>query len=91
MNRRDLVKLGATQAAIVAVPGGMALQAAAKTTPSDHVQTVTLSNAQFELFVSATEKLQCSLHHRPTGTVLAEGTIDQVSTNDRVVEVYLGR
>jgi urea transport system ATP-binding protein len=25
------------------------------------------------------------------GTVLAEGTIDQVSTNDRVVEVYLGR
>jgi len=25
------------------------------------------------------------------GSVLAEGTIDQVSTNDRVVEVYLGR
>jgi urea transport system ATP-binding protein len=25
------------------------------------------------------------------GTVLAEGTIDQVSQNDRVVEVYLGR
>jgi urea transport system ATP-binding protein len=25
------------------------------------------------------------------GTVLAEGTIDQVSANDRVVEVYLGR
>jgi urea transport system ATP-binding protein len=25
------------------------------------------------------------------GAVLAEGTIDQVSTNDRVVEVYLGR
>ena len=25
------------------------------------------------------------------GTVLAEGTIDDVSTNDRVVEVYLGR
>jgi len=25
------------------------------------------------------------------GTVLAEGSIDQVSTNDRVVEVYLGR
>jgi urea transport system ATP-binding protein len=25
------------------------------------------------------------------GTVLAEGTIDQVSTNERVVEVYLGR
>ncbi len=25
------------------------------------------------------------------GTVLAEGTIDQVSTNDRVIEVYLGR
>ena len=29
-----------------------------------------------------------SLHE---GSVLAEGTIDQVSTNDRVVEVYLGR
>ena len=25
------------------------------------------------------------------GTVLAEGTIDQVSTNERVIEVYLGR
>jgi urea transport system ATP-binding protein len=25
------------------------------------------------------------------GSVLAEGTIDQVSSNDRVVEVYLGR
>ena len=25
------------------------------------------------------------------GSVLAEGTIDQVSQNDRVVEVYLGR
>src|SRR5262249_17318416 len=25
------------------------------------------------------------------GSVLAEGTIDQVSNNDRVVEVYLGR
>ena len=25
------------------------------------------------------------------GTVLAEGTIDQVSSNDRVIEVYLGR
>jgi urea transport system ATP-binding protein len=25
------------------------------------------------------------------GSVLAEGSIDQVSTNDRVVEVYLGR
>jgi urea transport system ATP-binding protein len=25
------------------------------------------------------------------GSVLAEGTIDQVSENERVVEVYLGR
>jgi urea transport system ATP-binding protein len=25
------------------------------------------------------------------GSVLAEGTIDQVSANERVVEVYLGR
>ena len=25
------------------------------------------------------------------GTVLAEGTIDQVSSNERVIEVYLGR
>jgi len=32
-------------------------------------------------------KVMC-LHE---GSVLAEGTIDQVSTNDRVVEVYLGR
>jgi urea transport system ATP-binding protein len=28
---------------------------------------------------------------RHEGSVLAEGTIDQVSANDRVVEVYLGR
>jgi hypothetical protein len=73
MNRRDLVKLGAAQAAMVAVPGGMVLQAAAKTTSSDHAKTVTLSNAQFELSVSVSEKLQCRLVHRPTGTVLAEG------------------
>ncbi len=25
------------------------------------------------------------------GSVLAEGTIDQVSSNERVIEVYLGR
>ena len=25
------------------------------------------------------------------GSVLAEGTLDQVSSNDRVIEVYLGR
>jgi urea transport system ATP-binding protein len=25
------------------------------------------------------------------GTVLAEGTIDQVSENERVIDVYLGR
>jgi urea transport system ATP-binding protein len=25
------------------------------------------------------------------GSVLAEGSIDQVSTNERVIEVYLGR
>jgi urea transport system ATP-binding protein len=25
------------------------------------------------------------------GSVLAEGTIDQVSANERVIEVYLGR
>jgi len=25
------------------------------------------------------------------GSVLAEGTLDQVSSNERVIEVYLGR
>lgn len=73
MNRRELVKLGATQAALVAVPGSMAARAGAKTTSPDSAKTSTLSNAQFELSVTPGEELHCRLLHRPTGTILAEG------------------
>ncbi len=54
MNRRELVKLGAAQAAMVAVPvtGGMVAQAAAKSGSSSNAKTLTLSNAQFELSVT---------------------------------------
>ena len=35
--------------------------------------------------------LGCKVTCLHEGSVLAEGTIDQVSSNERVIEVYLGR
>ena len=72
MNRRDLVKLGVAQAAMVVVPGGAVVQAVAQTS-SKNAEIVTLSNAQFQLTITPSENLQCRLLHIPTGTVLAEG------------------
>lgn len=70
MNRRDLVKLGVAQAAMVAVLGGVVVQTAAQAT-SKNAESVTVSNAQFQLTVTPSENLQCRLHV-PTGRVLAE-------------------
>jgi len=36
-------------------------------------------------------QLECKVTCLHEGAVLAEGTLDQVSANERVVEVYLGR
>src|ERR1700744_6479112 len=73
MNRRELVKLGAAQAAFVAVSGGSVERATAKTANFDDEKTVVLRSAQLELSVNPKEKLWCRLLHRPTGKVLADG------------------
>ena len=76
MNRRELVKLGAVQAAMVAVPvtGSVVAQAAAKSGSSSNAKTLTLSNTQFALTVTTGAGLECKLVHRPTGAVLADGS-----------------
>ncbi|MEL6747332.1 MAG: ABC transporter ATP-binding protein, partial [Pseudomonadota bacterium] len=51
----------------------------------DHSVVVVEHDMQFVRNLST--KVTC-LHE---GSVLAEGTIDQVSENERVIEVYLGR
>jgi hypothetical protein len=67
MNRRELVT------AMVSVPltGGMVARAAGTTASGE---TVTLSNAQFALSLTPGTGLQCRLVHRPTNTVLADGS-----------------
>ena len=76
MNRRELVKLGAVQAAMVAVPvtGSVVAQAAAKSGSPSNAKTLTLSNTQFALTVTTGAGLECKLVHRPTGAVLADGS-----------------
>src|SRR5262249_54457119 len=54
---------------------------------SNRDRTVVLVGHHMTLLREAGVKVSC-LHE---GSVLAEGTIDQVSENERVVEVYLGR
>ena len=73
MNRRELVKLGAAQAAFVAVAGTAAERATANTANFDGSKTVVLRSAQLELSVTPGEQLRCRLLHRPTGKVLADG------------------
>lgn len=72
MNRRDLMKIAATQAAMVALPAVMVAPSASAEASSAH-STVTLENAQFELSLTPGTGLQCKLVHRPTGTLLADG------------------
>ena len=70
MNRRDMMKLAATQTAMVALPAVVvapSARAESKSAPS------TLKNAQFELSLTPGTGLQCKLVHLPTGTVLADG------------------
>jgi hypothetical protein len=77
MNRRDMIKLAATQTAMVALPAvivGPSARAQSKNAPS------TLKNAQFELTVTPGAGLQCKLVHVPTGKVLADGYSYSVGT-----------
>jgi urea transport system ATP-binding protein len=52
-----------------------------------HAHTVVVVEHDMTFVRELGVKVTC-LHE---GAVLAEGTIDQVSQNERVVEVYLGR
>jgi hypothetical protein len=72
MNRRDLMKLAASQTAMVALPAVMVAPSASAESKSTHAK-VTLKNAQFELSLTPGASLQCKLVHLPTGTVLADG------------------
>ena len=70
MNRRDMMKLAATQTAMVALPAVIiapSARAESKSAPA------TLKNAQFELTLTPGNGLQCRLVHVPSGKVLADG------------------
>lgn len=69
MNRREMIKLVASQTAVIALPAGAATKAEAETAGS----TVTLRNAQFELSLASGKGLHCRLIHRATGAALADG------------------
>ncbi len=71
MNRRDLMKLAATQTAMVALPAVIVPSASAEAKGAH--SSVTLKNAQFELTLTPGSGLQCKLVHHPTGTLLADG------------------
>ena len=71
MNRRELMKLAATQTAVMAC--SMAPAASPAFAQTSESKSVTLKNAHLELSLSCGPGLQCRLAHRPTGTVLAEG------------------
>jgi hypothetical protein len=70
MNRRDMMKLAATQTAMVALPAVIiapSARAESKGVPS------ILKSAHFELTVAPGAELQCKLVHVPSGKVLADG------------------
>ncbi len=71
MNRRDMMKLAATQTAMVALP---AVIVAPSARAESKRASSTLKNAQFELTVTPGTALQCKLVHVPTGKVLADGS-----------------
>ena len=71
MNRRDLMRLAAGQAALVALP--VAANAAKASKPDPEPSTATLKNSHFELSLSSGAALECRLTHLETGARLADG------------------
>ena len=57
--------------------------------PAENASGVTERWTPFVNYLSKELGVKVTCLHE--GTVLAEGTIDQVSSNERVIEVYLGR
>jgi hypothetical protein len=70
MNRRDMMKLAATQTAMVALH---AVTVAPSARAESKTSAATQKNAQFELTLSPGTGLQCKLVHVPSGKVLADG------------------
>lgn len=71
MNRRDLMKLAATQTAVMACSMAPAAPfASAQNLQSD---ALTLSNPQLEFALTRSNGLHCRLLHRPSGIVLSDG------------------
>lgn len=71
MNRRDLIKLAATQTAVVTMPGVMVAPSARAESRGAHAK-LTLRNSQFELSLTPGAELGCRLVHLPTGAILAD-------------------
>ena len=71
MNRRDLIKFGAAQTAVMTCTIAPAARAGLAQTGGS--QSGKVENSQFELSVSCGPELHCRLVHRPTGLVLADG------------------
>ncbi len=71
MNRRELMKLAATQTAVVAC--SMSPISTPAFGQSSERNSVTLKSELLELSLSWGPELQCKLVHSPTGMVLAEG------------------
>ena len=72
MNRRDLIKLAASQTAMAALPAAV-IAPSASAEAENSPAAVTLKNAQFELSLTPSTGLQSKLVHLPTGTLLADG------------------
>jgi hypothetical protein len=70
MNRRDMMKLAATQTAMVALPAVIIAPSARAESKS---VSSTLKSPHFELTVTPGTELQCKLVHVPSGKVLADG------------------
>lgn len=72
MNRRDLIKLAASQTAMAALPSAV-IASSASAEAENSPAAVTLKNAQFELSLTPRNGFQSKLVHLPTGTLLADG------------------
>jgi hypothetical protein len=75
MNRRNLIKMGAVQAALAAVPSGASLAASqqpAHPQPGSSTDTITLRNPAFDLELHPGAQLHCRVLHRASGALLAD-------------------